>query len=237
MVLLAVGGMAVPGPSALAAPGCGDEETMFPPDSYTSTVQGDSAEMRVSTHGLANCSGQFGSEFHATVHINNTNGQKFVEDGYVQDNYGNFHAFEEGNDGSAPPGQASFGGFLTGRSIHDPGSNPYFTKIWLNTVNQTTTWKFWIDEYMNGNQVTVSASHPTFDANFTLGYDYGEIGRRGGAGTGASDQHEALKYLGCGSSCTWHSWPNNLSASGICNWDYEHLSATSFDDTKNGPTC
>lgn len=237
LFVLAMGVWASP---AFAVPGCDDEETMFPPDHRVvngQTVQGNQGLIRVSTHDLANCSGQYSAEFHATVHVQNTNHMKFAEAGYVQDNNGNFRVFEEGDDGSAPPGQPAFGSFGLGHAIDDPGSTPYFAKIWLNTVNQTTTWKFWIDEHDNGNQVLVSSSSPTFDANFTLAYDYGEVGRRGGAGTGASDVHKALKALVCSGSCTWNSWTDNDNGSGICNWSYHHVSTTSFETTKNGSSC
>ena len=59
----------------------------------------------------------------------------------------------------------------------------------------------------------------SFDATFNQGIPMGETGRRGGEGTGASDDHRALKYKLCNNGCPWEAWPTNYSYKDtISNW-------------------
>jgi hypothetical protein len=172
------------------------------------------------------------TEAHSTAHMENADGSKFAEVGFVE--YWNcltgcakaWVVFAEGNDGRTPPSSPDFGGDTTGYSI----SSGHWARFKVDNVTGTTKWDlYYKDDVVNGSYNLVAGP---WDLKFSAGMAYGETGRRG-SHTGAADHHVDLLYKNCDQiPCNWFSWGGNSPNSrfgGITGWFWEGTAPNEYE--------
>lgn len=102
----------------------------------------------------------------------------------------------------------------------------------VQNVTDTLKWKFFYDPNANGGWIQVGPAGGQ-DANFGRGVPMGETARRGGAATGAADEHKNLKRVAC-EGCGVAAWTNNvLHSDGISNWHSHKISDDHYEVHKD----
>jgi hypothetical protein len=250
VLLYSVVGFALTTGPAYAA--CTDEETLFvralvsPTSGNALDVKGTSTVNLVKDRDLGCANYDLSSpEAHSTAHVTNATQTKYVEVGWVEHqdssySYGHrFQYFYEGNDGTRPLDQSTFGGLASGADLPLPPQNGnYAARFWENNVSGGSRWNMWIDFENDG---VTDASRESPSMTFSHGHAFGETGRRGGSGTGASDQHSGLKYFKPDRS-GWAYWPNNspdftYGTGGISGWKWCLVTASKYTVIKTSNTC
>jgi hypothetical protein len=195
---------------------CDAEEALFARDSATS-ADGVWSEVDVVDRDLSYaCPGD--SEGHSTAHARSTSFDKWAEAGWHEQCSYNcdihlFNFFWE----------VGYGDVI----VCDLGCGPDFACCpWVGlkvvSVEGNSRWKFWVDYGADGGWSQIGPANGA-DATFFAGIPMAETGRRGGVGTGASDDHRGLKRKLC-SSCGYSYWTSQtLYRDTISNWHREEI--------------
>ena len=192
--------------SAMAA--CSDEEVLFRRMSASDTDAAKSENFIRDRDLNSNCLGD--AESHSTAHVRNAAFTKFAEVGWVEQwGAGLSHSFKFFYE--VDIGSTILGGFSYGPVT----SSGAWTGLKVLSTPGTDVWTFEVDWGLDGTWTQIGS----FDATFNEGIPMGETGRRGGEGTGASDNHRALNYKLCNNGCPWNAWPTNYAYKDtISNW-------------------
>jgi hypothetical protein len=215
---------------------CG-EETLFVQKGTNSSAYGSNGEIYVRNRNLVLVGDCSDAESHSTAHVENSLETKFAEIGFVERWYctitgctKTWKTFVEGNDGSKPIGQFTYGGFDSGTTI----SSGHWARFKVNNVAGTNKWNFWYEDNVNGGGYTQIAGTPGL--NFSNGLAFGETGRRGDPGSGADDHHEGLLFKN--SSGSWNSWGSNSQAwNHISGYYYDYIAKDEYKVCSNSTGC
>jgi hypothetical protein len=229
---------------ASAAPAWADtcgEETLFVQKGTLDSAYGSNGEIYVRDRSLSGgCGGaSTGAEAHSTAHVENALQTKFAEVGFVEYWDGPpsspklWRVFVEGNDGSKPTSQWTYGGFLSTGTIIGPNK---WARFKVNNVAGTNTWNFWYEDNVNGGGYTQEGGTPNL--NFSNGLAFGETGRVGDPGTGAMDHHENLIFKKCSGTCSWTGWgSNSQSSNGISGYYYQSIASDEYKVCSSSNGC
>lgn len=219
--------------AAPAFAACSDEDFNARWISSSTLGSGTQNDIYIRNRSLTtNCNG---AAAFSTALVGDDSSPRFAEIGWVErwtNGAGSNHQWDlfwEYNDGTAV-----HGGFNSGVSVSCCSWYRFRVRYDLSDGNG---WKFFYDPGANGNFIQLGGLvHP----GFTQGNLKGETSRYPTTETSLRDHQRNLRWIQCGSGCSWQDWTDNRAqTSAPSGWHWVRSSATEHymcpDSDPSGP--